>query len=286
VKVLLTGATGFVGSHVARALVRLGHDVHAVIRPTSDRRRIADLERALTIHPGQMDDVPIAPDLAIHLAWYTVPGRYLTAPENRECLEASRRLLNRLDCRAVCVGTCFEFDPAPGVLRGDSPTRPATLYAECKDTLRREVVRREDSAWIRLFYQYGPWEDTRRLVPQIILGMLRGTPVSLTHGAQRRDFLHIEDVASAICAVATSGVTGPVNVGSGAAPSVRDIAMTIATQVGRADLLRFGAIPSNAGEPPLIVADNARLRSTGWSPRYDLEEGLAQTLEWWRRRPC
>ena len=283
-KVLLTGATGFIGSHVARALLRAGHEVHAVIRGTSDRRRISDIERDLRIHVGEMDQVPVEPDALVHLAWYAVPGRYLAAPENRDCLAASLRLLQRIGGRAVFAGTCFEFDTTLGRLREDSPTKPTTLYAECKDALRRQVVERANAAWIRFFYQYGPWEDERRLVPSIIQALLRGEPADLSHGEQRRDFLHVEDVAAAVHAVVESDLTGAINIGSGEAPSVKEIALTIASFADRPDLLRFGAIPANAAEPPLIVADNAKLRSTAWARRYSLEEGLRQTFDWWRGR--
>jgi nucleoside-diphosphate-sugar epimerase len=220
----------------------------------------------------------------IHLAWYVVPVRYVTAPENRECLAASLRLLERATCRAVFVGTCFEYNTALGRLREDSETKPTTLYAECKDALARAVLARSDAVWARLFYQYGPWEDERRLIPTIMRALLRGEPARLSPGEQRRDFLHVEDVASALCAVATGDLTGPVNVGSGSAASLKEIASTIGALAGRPDLLQFGALPYGAGEPMLIVADNARLRSTGWAPRYTLEQGLRQTFEWWRGR--
>ena len=164
-RVLLTGVTGWIGSHVARELLRRGHEVHATIRPTSDRRRIRDIEPRLRVHEGPMDAVPIEPDLAVHLAWTVVPGQYVSAPENRECLEASLRLLSRLRGRVVGAGTCFEYDTRIGTLREDSPVRPTSLYAECKDALRREVEKRPDSAWVRFFYQHGPWEDERRLLP-------------------------------------------------------------------------------------------------------------------------
>ena len=101
-KVLLTGATGFIGSHVARELLRRKHQVYATLRPTSDRRRIRDIESDLEIHDGEMDLLPVEPDVAIPLAWYAVPGKYLHAPENEHCLEASRRLLSSLSCGARC----------------------------------------------------------------------------------------------------------------------------------------------------------------------------------------
>jgi ribonuclease BN (tRNA processing enzyme) len=100
-------------------LLRRGHDVHATVRDGADRRRIADLD-ALRLHPGGIDTIPVRPDVAISLAWIATPGKYLAAPENRDCLEATRRLLASLECRAVVAGTCFEFDTSLGRLREES----------------------------------------------------------------------------------------------------------------------------------------------------------------------
>lgn len=280
-RILLTGVTGFIGSHVGRELLRHGHEVHATVRPASDRRRIVDLE-GLHLVEGDIDDVPVEPDVTIHLAWYTVPGKYLEAAENRECLGASRRLLEKLRGRAIFAGTCFELDTRIGVLREDSPVRPMSLYARCKDALRRDVVRRPNSAWIRFFYQYGPWEDGRRFVPSIIGAVLRGEPAKVSPGEQGRDYLHVEDVASAVAAVAESQLEGTVNIGSGRAPAVKEIVTRIGELGGRPDLIQLGAVPYFDGEPMLIQADNVRLRSTGWKPRYDLETGLRQAVDWWR----
>lgn len=283
-RVLLNGVAGFIGSHVARRLVRDGHEVHATALPTDDLWRIRDIESSLRIYRGTLDLLPVEPDVAISLAWYAVPGKYLTAPENRECLEQSLRLLKNLRCRAVFAGTCFEYDTSLGLLREDSPTTTTTLYTQCKDALRREVEKRPDTAWVRFFYLYGPYEDPRRLVPSVILSVLKGEEARVSPGEQRRDFLHVEDVASAVCAVAFSRLEGAVNIGSGEAPTVREIVTKIGALGGRPDLIRLGAVPYYAGEPMLIQADNAKLRSTGWSPRYSLDRGLAQTFEWWRER--
>jgi nucleoside-diphosphate-sugar epimerase len=283
-RVLLNGVAGFIGSHVARQLVREGHEVHATALPTDDLWRIRDIESSLRIYRGTLDLLPVEPDVAISLAWYAVPGKYLTAPENRECLDQSLKLLKSLKCRAVFAGTCFEYDTSLGLLREDSPTVTATLYTQCKDALRREVEKRSDTAWVRFFYLYGPYEDPRRLVPSVILSVLKGEEAKVSPGEQRRDFLHVEDVASAVCAVAFSRLEGVVNIGSGEAPTVREIVTKIGALGGRPDLIRLGAVPYYAGEPMLIRADTAKLRSTGWTPRFDLDRGLAQTFEWWRGR--
>jgi nucleoside-diphosphate-sugar epimerase len=283
-RVLLTGATGFIGSHVARELLRRRHEVHAILRPGSDRFRIRDIESRLVISTGPLDQVPAESDVAIHLAWYVVPGKYLTAPENHECLEASRRLLERLRGRVVFAGTCFEYDTRVGLLREDSPTQPTTLYAKTKDDLRRLVEQRPDSVWMRFFYQYGPWEDERRLIPTVIRAVLRGEPARVSPGEQRRDFLHIEDVATAVAAVAESRLTGCVNIGSGEAPRQKELVELIGRIGARPDLIEVGAVPYYEGEPMLIAADAGKLRSTGWVPRHDLGSGLRETVEWWKKR--
>jgi len=282
-RVLLTGATGFIGSHVARDFLRRGHDVHVTLRPASVRRRIRDIESKLRIWEGDMDALPVEVDVVVHLAWYAVPGKYLAAPENRECLEASRRLLAKAKGRVVFVGSCFEHDLTLGLLREDSATKPITLYAECKDALRREVEVRPNSAWVRLFYQYGPGEDERRLMPAVMLAQLRGQPSKVSTGEERLDYLYIEDVASAIRRVAESRLQGCVNIGSGLAPSVREIVTKIAGLGGRPELIQWGAYQRRPSDPMLVQADPAKLRSTGWAPRIGLDEGLRQAFDWWRR---
>jgi nucleoside-diphosphate-sugar epimerase len=284
--VLITGATGFIGSQVARDLVSRGHEVHAVIRKSSDRARIVDLEGRIRIWEGEMDHVPITPDVAIHLAWITTPGEYSEAGENRECLLASLRLLDKLKCRVVFAGTCFEFDTSlnAGPLREDSPTKPFTRYAICKDVLRQAVVTRPDSAWVRFFYLYGPGEHPVRRIPMVIRSVLRGEQVRLTSGAERRDYLHVEDAARAVSNVALSRLEGTVNIGSGQAPSTAEVMTKIGEVAGRPDLIRLGVLPEPPSEPPLIMADNSRLRATGWTQEYDLARGLGGTVDWWRLR--
>jgi nucleoside-diphosphate-sugar epimerase len=138
--------------------------------------------------------------------------------------------------------------------------------------------------WARLFYLYGPREDPRRLVPAVTLALLNSCPAQTTGGKQLRDFLHVDDVARALVAVARSEVSGAVNIGSGAAVTVLEVVEAIGRLTGRSDLLEIGALPYASGDPMVVVADTTRLtREVGWQPTLSLEDGLRQTVAWWDR---
>jgi nucleoside-diphosphate-sugar epimerase len=300
--VLVTGGTGFIGSQVVRALLAGGHKVRVAARTGASRERLTDVAARIewaeadlfAASPGDLRALCSGVDLCVHAAWYAVPGKYLEAPENLACVTGSLALLEALAAagvrRAAFVGTCFEYDFEHGWLSETTPLKPASLYAAAKASTRlmaEPIARARDLsfAWVRPFYQYGPFEDPRRLVPYVIGTLLRGEEAGVTRGTQVRDFLHVADVGSAIAAAATSDLTGPVNIGSGRPVTVREIVATIAAVLGREDRVRFGARPDNPTDPPFICADTRRLTAaTGWAPRYGLREGLADTIEWWRAR--
>lgn len=262
--------------------------------------RLQEIVHKLTVVSCDLSDVEvlaphlsrIKPDVCLHLAWYAEPGQYLHSLENLNSLAASLGLasgLARLGCpRFVATGSCFEYDTTPGYLSETTPAKADSLYAASK--LAVELVSEQlakmagmSVAWVRLFYQYGPFEDRRRLVPSVIGALLRGERARISPGDQARDFLHVEDVAEAIWMVASSDLRGPVNVGSGEPVTVRAIAERIGAILGRPDLLDVGALPYAPSDPMFVCADNRRLREhTGWAPQYSLDQGLAQTIEWWR----
>jgi nucleoside-diphosphate-sugar epimerase len=299
-KVLLTGATGFIGSHVARRLAADGHEVHAVIRPGSRTWRLADvLERLRVETADALNRVAVEeavrrvkPECCVHLAWCAEPGVYLTSRENVSWMDATLRLAASLadaGCRRfVGAGTCFEYDLNARGFSESTATAPRSLYAACKlgTWLPLEQLGKLTGmsvAWARFFYQYGPGEDPRRLVASVIRALAAGQPARITEGAQVRDFLHVADVASAVAAVAAGRINGPVNVGSGEPVTVRDIVGRIGRIMGRSELIAFGALPYGPGDPMHICADNALLVSqTGWRPAFGLEEGLRQTVAWWQ----
>ena len=295
-KALVTGATGFIGSQIARALLAQGHTVRASERAGASRARLADVAGRIEwvttdvfAESGPaLSALCAGMDLVVHSAWYAVPGKYLEAPENLGCVSGTVALTHALaDAgvkRAAFVGTCFEYDFDFGWLSEVTPNKPASLYAAAKSSARlmcEQIARARGVTfcWVRPFYQYGPHEDARRLVPYVIDTLLRGEEAGLTRGMQVRDFLHVQDVGSAIAAAATSDLSGIVNIGSGQPVTVRDIVTTIAELLGRESMVRFGARPDNPTDPPFICANTRKLvQGTGWSPHFDLRAGLADAI--------
>jgi nucleoside-diphosphate-sugar epimerase len=301
-RVLVTGASGFIGSHVARLALADGHDVTALVRPRSSLHRLEGARDRLELLEGDLADAPAldeplrdrAPDICLHLAWFAEPGgKCLWAHENLDCLTGSLALLKVLQSvgcpRLVIAGTSVEYDTSTGYVSETSPIRPANLYAAAKHALFLTASNFDVDGWslafARIFSVYGPWEDPRRLVPYVISKLLAGEPCELTTGGQIRDYSHVEDAASALWAIAKSSLTGPVNVASSQPVSVASLSLQIGELLGRSELLQFGARPSPPGDPAFLVANTDRLRSeVGWGPRHDLASGLAHTVDWWRGR--
>jgi nucleoside-diphosphate-sugar epimerase len=296
--VLLTGAGGFIGRHCVQPLLAAGFEVHAV---SSKQRADGESPTGVSWHRADLFDAAqvseliarVRPTHLLHLAWHAVPGEYWTSPENFRWVSASLGLVREFaragGRRAVVAGTCAEYDWRYGYCsEGLTPLSPASPYAACKHALHLMLgaMARQDGfelAWGRVFFLYGPHERPERLVASVIRSVLRGEEARCSHGRQVRDYVHVEDAAGAFAALLASSVRGAVNVASGRPATVGEIVGKVAERLGRADLLRLGALATAADEPRVILADTRRLNEeVGWSPRYDLERGLDDTINWWR----
>jgi nucleoside-diphosphate-sugar epimerase len=226
---------------------------------------------------------------------------YWTSEDNYRWLAASRHLLRAFRAqggeRAVLAGSCAEYDwsrvsvchERSSPLATDAATKPSP-YAECKIALQRflEDYSRDSglsAAWGRIFFQFGPDEYRQRLVPSVICNLLENRQAPCSHGRQIRSFLHVADVGAAFAAVLDSPLEGPVNIGSGERISIAQLIDEIARQIGRTDLVRLGALKAPAGEPAVLLPDVDRLhRELGFEARHTLDDGLADTIAWWRHR--
>ena len=294
-RILVTGASGFIGRHCLAPLIERGFEVCA----TASRCPAGPRDGVVWYPADLFDDTQIGdllkrtrPTHLLHLAWIATPGQYLTSPENLNWVVASVRLLQHFAAhggrRIVSAGTCLEYDTAYGYCREDAtPERPTTVYGACKlswHTVLRQFAAQQglEAAWGRVFHLYGPGEDSRRLVPSVIRSLLGGETARCTHGLQIRDFMHVADVAQALTTIVDSSATGPVNVGTGQPVSIRHIVSEIAASLNAADRVEFGVLPTPPGECPLLVADASRLQTElGFSARYNLSDGLRQTIASW-----
>lgn len=293
-RVLVTGATGFIGSPALAALRARGFEVHAIgRRAPADRDvtfRAADL-----LDPAAMGSIIAAVRAShlLHLAWYAEPGLYWRSPVNLDWVAASLHLARQFadagGQRLVVAGTCAEYAwGGARLIEGETPCAPTTLYGGAKDSLRRllEAFSAEaplSLAWGRVFFLYGPDERRSRLVSDAICALLSGSRFPTSHGRQRRDFMHVADVAAAFAALLDSDVRGAVNIGSGKAVPVRDVLAQVARSTGGGNLIDYGARPLAATEPDIIEAATRRLSDeVGFRPRFDLAGGIADTVAWWR----
>jgi len=300
-RILITGATGFLGGHLLKRLSAEDVTVAILIRPQSNRWRIehlgmnfvkiiGDLRQPQGISDAIKD---FAPDTVIHLAWSGVLNRYRNEQLQLDNLFGNLALLriaNEAGCRTwIGLGSQAEYGPLNIRINEDAPTRPSTLYGItklCTCLLSQYLCAQLNMrfVWLRLFSAYGPADNPGWLIPYVILTLLRGERPALTTGEQRWDYLFVEDTAEVIYRVATrSDVQGIFNLGSGKAYTVRTIVERIRDLIDPSLPLGFGEVPYRADQIMHLQADISRLQqATGWSPRVSLDEGLRRTVEWSR----
>jgi nucleoside-diphosphate-sugar epimerase len=300
-RVLVTGAPGFIGSACLPDLLAREYEIHAVASP---KREIPDdlLEldgiewrRSDLLDPSEFAPLleRTQPSHLLHLAWHA-PGSW-DAPENWRWVDVSLALLGEFiaggGTRAVVTGTSAEYDYHQGdgvCSEKTTPLQAQSIYGQSKRQLFERAIQLFEGAppnfaWARLFSLYGPREQYKRLVPSVTRALLRSEPAKCTDGLQKRDFLHVDDAARALVALLDSNVTGPLNIASGNAIPVRDVVEQVVAETGNADLVRYGALPTRAVDPPLMVADTKLLHEAlGFEPEISLQEGIARTVSWWR----
>jgi UDP-glucuronate decarboxylase len=296
-KVLLTGATGFIGRHAIDGLIRRGYEVHAISRVHADSSANVHWHNVDMFNSMQVENIfkIVRPSHLLHFAWNVEHKSYMNSVENFRWVESSMDMLSSFKenggIRAVFAGTCAEYDWRYGYLTETlTPCHPSSNYGICKNSLNALVdafclSSGMSAAWGRIFFLYGPYEAEQRLVASTVKSLLEDKPALCTHGEQYRDFLYVEDVADAFCALLDSSIIGPVNIASGEPMKIRELVQMIADIIGKRELLNMGAIASREGEPSFLCANVDRLmKEVGWRPRYKIYEGIEKTIHWWRNR--
>jgi nucleoside-diphosphate-sugar epimerase len=282
-KVLLTGASGFIGRSVLTQLLRSNTDT-VVAGRTRPEGFVGDFVKVDLLQP-EAGVAAIAKARAthlLHLAWYAAHGKYWTSPLNLRWVESTVRLVESFCStggrHVVVAGTCAEYDWATGYCKEEAtPLVPATLYGTAKDASRRlvEAICSQygvPCAWGRIFLPYGQSEDSRRLIPSLFeVFMGRRAPFGVNASAYR-DFLNVEDVARGFVQILKAEAAGCYNISSGEPTRIADVVRLIAVACNADPSRVLELVSERPGEPSMLVGDNSKLKSLGWRPEHRLVE--------------
>jgi nucleoside-diphosphate-sugar epimerase len=303
-RVLVTGATGFIGANIVRALLNQGSEVHVIVRPSSATWRLNDVLVHVETHVASLTDAKALytafagarPAVVLHLA--TPRGHDEDARVRiREATHTGASHLLRLVrefgvARLIAAGSSLEYRPADAPLTEDAPIEPITLHGSAKAAASELYQRaaRETGAPVtvlRLFHVYGPWESRHRLLPTAIHAALAGTPLPLTAGGIARDWVFVGDVVDAMLrAVGLRRGGDVINVGSGQEYSNEAVIACVADTLRRPIRIVAGAFPRGVADAAHRCADRSKAsRLLGWTPKVTLSDGVRRTCEWFEKNP-
>jgi len=301
-KVLVTGANGFLGANICRRLLKANHDVYAVCQKTTGwrlhgiRKQIQPVIADISYKPKISHALQtIKPDAIIHMAAY---GAYplLQKDMQRMLMVNYVGLSNILDSYnkyevMINAGSSSQYGHCEQPMGENDRCMPMDYYGASKlaaEELCQTHTRRTGAPIIntRLFSAYGPYEEATRLVPSTIIKCIDGKQIKLTSGMQCRDFIHTPDIENAYMSLLKrpylAGET--FNIGTGQEHSVRTIVRAIHTETRSASLLEWGTVPDRENNPPHWRANPDKSgRVFGWEAKTNLKDGIRETVKWMKR---
>jgi len=307
-RVLVTGATGFVGANLVRRLLADGHTVHALVQPGATPWRLRSIRARIRAHEASLEDRAAVeavvrrtrPHWVFHLAAY---GAYSWQTDLDRMVRTN--VLGTMHLVRACVAAGFEAfvntgssseygfkDRPPSEREWLEPNShyavtkaSATLF--CRHTALGERVHLPT---LRLYSVYGPWEEPGRLMPALVLhGIERKLP-PLVAPDVARDYVYVDDVCDAFVLAATrpkQELGSVYNVGSGTQTTLAQV-VDVARRLMAIDAEPvWGSMPNRRWDTTAWVADNRAIRAAlGWEPRRDVEDGLRRMVAWLARRPA
>ena len=301
-RVIVTGATGFVGANLARRLLRDRHEVHLLVRPTYKPWRIEGIRADVRLHELHLHDADavarvvgkIRPEWIFHLAVHGAYSSQADLPQMVQTNIYGTMNLVMAGLKAgftafVNTGSSSEYgfkNHPPGEAEALEPNShyavtkaSATLF--CRYTARQEKVRMPT---LRLYSVYGPYEEPTRLIPTLVTHGLRGSLPPLVNPHIARDYVYVDDVVEAyLLAAADRGEEyGAIyNVGTGVQTTLSQV-VEIARRILPINTVpQWGSMPDRQWDTSCWVADCRRIRQhLGWQPQHSFEAGFGKTVQW------
>lgn len=297
-RVLVTGASGFLGSYLVADLVARGHEVSVLLRPGSSSWRLDETRDRLHVIPGSLEALDglrgplaaFAPEAVVHMAWRGVAGADRNSPVQAANVSDTVGLAELAAAAGarifVGAGSQAEYGPYDRAIREDDVPRPTTLYGMAKLAAGSMAMRFCEerglrATWLRIFSTYGPRDADHWLIPSTIRNLRAGQHMALTACEQRWGFLHARDAASAFrLAITLDSARGIFNVGSPDAPPLRETVTRLRDLVDPGAALGFGELAYRPDQVMMLAADVSRMLALGWKPEVALDDGLRETVSW------
>ena len=299
---VITGATGMIGTALARICVEQGIKVFALVNPFSSRSSNLPISDNITVVPVSIDEISKVDtrsfgkcDLFFHLAWVgskpSDRGALYSQVKNIEYSLDAVELAERLGCSVfVGAGSQAEYGRQQGKLQGETPTFPENGYGIAKLAAGQmtrlacseKSIRHE---WARILSIYGPGDGMHTMVMSVIADAEAGRNPACTKGEQMWDYMYCDDCARALLAMALYGKDGAIYpVGSGSQTQLREFISAICNAVNKEVKPDFGAVPYYENQVMNLCADISQLVSdTGFNPSISFEDGISRTIDWYRR---
>ncbi len=292
-KVVITGATGFIGQNLSKLLPHSGSEFFLLSR-NKDLRFSAEnihIVKCDVLDSAQVKNVmkEIKPSHLLHLAWGMSPSDY-NLPGNFEWLKASINLLENFQInggrRVIIAGSCFEYawDQALCIENVTAPNY-SNLYGASKNILKDYATtyfkhHNVELAWVRPFFLFGPYENTKRLLPNIIVSLLKGEKATIMNGEIFRDYMYVQDAAKIISKLIFTEFTGVLNIATGIPVKLGDIGKMVAKILGREDLLEVKTPEVHRNR--VVFGDSSKLHDALKFEFTPIQNGLNETIEWWK----
>lgn len=290
-KILVTGGSGFLGSHLCCALCRCHAEVHAVSRrPQPANNLIRWWEDDLSdIHHARQIIKAVQPNVIFHLTTYGVgaPNLENVIPTLQNDLVATVNMLTltaESNVERLLLAASLE-EPQPGSVQA-IPSSPyaaakwaASAYAQMFHLLYQTPV-----VMVRPYMTYGPGQPSHKLIPQVILSLLKGEAPKLSSGKRPVDWVYVDDVIEGFLAAAHApGIFGQtIDLGSGDLITIREVVEMIVRLSGVTVQPHFGALPDRPQEKIRVADTVAALEKLDWHTKTSLQSGLKQTIEWYQ----